>query len=719
MRSSIWFQGDDGHGGMKAARLRVSRPDSASRRADDPKRRTTRPTDRVRGRGSVVLSALLLFFGFLAATATAQTKPALADLGLEDLMKLQVESVFGASKFLQKVIDAPAAVSVVTARDIEVFGYRTLADAIRSAPGFNVTDDRNYSYVGVRGFQRPGDYNSRVLLLVDGHRMNDPIYNQAYIGTEFPIDVELIERIELIRGPASSIYGTNAFFAVINVVTKKGPAASGLRISGDAGSLYSGRGRAAFGASFDNGLELLVSASRYGSRGQTRVYYPEFDGPETNNGVAQNLDRVEDYNLFTSLSFKGVSFQGVYGSRNKKVPTAAFGTWFDDQRFMTTDAQGWADLRYVRSLPGTWLLTSRVNYDLGTYDGRYPYNYSETDEPSVSVSADYAHFGWWGTEVDIEKTFARRHKVTAGAEYRNNFRLHQGVFDLESGEATLDDRRASQETAVFVEDQFTISSKLTLNAGIRSDHYETFGSTTNPRLALIFHPAATTAIKALWGTAFRAPNGYELYYRSDVIKPNPDLRPETIRTGQLVVERYFSDHYRVMANVYSSNVRHLVTQIVASDGFIVSQNLDSAQSRGVEIEFEGKWHDGIASRLSFSYQRARNLVTGEPLVNSARQLAAANLTVPLIRRRVFAGLDLQYVGRVETLGGSFTDRVVVPNLTVTTRDLHGGLSLSANVYNLFNATYGYPGGDEHRQNIIYQYGRTFRVGLEYAWQREK
>jgi outer membrane receptor for ferrienterochelin and colicins len=224
----------------------------------------------------------------LGAGLDAQDRP-LADLELADLMKIQVQSVFGASKSLQKVTDAPAAVSIVTAHDIAIYGYRTLAEIIRSAPGFNVTSDRNYSYVGVRGFQRPGDYNSRVLILIDGHRMNDPIYNQAYVGTEFGLDVELIDRVELIRGPNASLYGTNAFFAVINVVTRKGESLGGVRLSGDAGSLRTGRGQAAFGGRFGNGVDLLVSGSRYQSQGQARLYFPEFDSPSTNNGVAEHL----------------------------------------------------------------------------------------------------------------------------------------------------------------------------------------------------------------------------------------------------------------------------------------------------------------------------------------------------------------------------------------------------------------------------------------------
>jgi outer membrane receptor for ferrienterochelin and colicins len=145
----------------------------------------------------------------------------LTDLDLKELMEIEVVTVYGASKFEQKITEAPAAVSIVTSSDIKRYGYRTLADIMQSIRGFYTTYDRNYHYLGMRGFSRPGDYNTRFLLLVDGHRVNDNIYNTAFIGTEFPIDVDLIDRVEVIRGPSSSIYGTNAFMGVINVITRK------------------------------------------------------------------------------------------------------------------------------------------------------------------------------------------------------------------------------------------------------------------------------------------------------------------------------------------------------------------------------------------------------------------------------------------------------------------------------------------------------------------
>ncbi len=169
-------------------------------------------------------------------------RPDLTEMSVEDLLNIKVETVYGASRYQQKVTEAPASITIISADEIKKYGYRTLADILRSIRGVYVTNDRNYSYIGVRGVARPGDYNTRVLLLIDGHRINDSIYDLATIGTEFPLDVDLIERVEFVRGPSSSLYGTNAFFGVINIITKRGRDLKGLEVSGEAGNFASYKG---------------------------------------------------------------------------------------------------------------------------------------------------------------------------------------------------------------------------------------------------------------------------------------------------------------------------------------------------------------------------------------------------------------------------------------------------------------------------------------------
>ncbi|HTH10691.1 MAG TPA: Plug domain-containing protein, partial [Acidovorax sp.] len=126
---------------------------------------------------------------------------------------MQIE-VTTASRYTQTALEAPAMVSVVTAEDILLFGYRTLAEVLAGMRGLYVSYDRSYHYLGNRGFATPGDYNTRVLLLVNGVRFNDNLYDQASIGTDFPLDLDLIDRVEFVPGPGSAVYGANAFFGV-------------------------------------------------------------------------------------------------------------------------------------------------------------------------------------------------------------------------------------------------------------------------------------------------------------------------------------------------------------------------------------------------------------------------------------------------------------------------------------------------------------------------
>ena len=202
----------------------------------------------------------------------------LRDLTLEELMSLDAGMVFGASERLQPVTEAPASVTFITAEEIARFGYRSLADILRSVRGMYVTDDRNFSYVGTRGFAKPGDYNSRILLLINGHRVNDNIFGQAEIGAEFGLDPAMFDRVEIIRGPASSLYGDSAFFAVVNVITRSGASLNGGSITLEAGTLGTQLVRASAGRGLANGVDVAVSATFARSDGVRRLYFPASGG---------------------------------------------------------------------------------------------------------------------------------------------------------------------------------------------------------------------------------------------------------------------------------------------------------------------------------------------------------------------------------------------------------------------------------------------------------
>src|SRR5580704_2132502 len=269
------------------------------------------------------LSALA-FVLLLVPSRAAEAQQPLPEMSLEELMTMDAGRVFGASERLQPVTEAPASVTFITAEEITRYGYRTLADILRGVRGMYVTDDRNFSYLGTRGFGIPGDYNSRVLLLVNGHRVNDNIYGQAEIGAEFGIDPAMFERVEIIRGPASSLYGNSAFFAVVNVITKSGAALGGASLTVEAGTLGTQLTRGSFGRRFASGLDVAVSGTYEQSAGVSQLYFPAFDAPGTNNGIAQGLDGGHLGQFYGHLNFKNLVFTGAYGTREKDVPTASF-----------------------------------------------------------------------------------------------------------------------------------------------------------------------------------------------------------------------------------------------------------------------------------------------------------------------------------------------------------------------------------------------------------
>src|SRR5580700_4162049 len=162
-------------------------------------------------------SLLLCLTGVMALHAAAAAD--VTDMSLEQLLQI---SVVGASKYEQKQSEIGAAVTVITRQEIRAFGWRTLDQALASLPGVYVTYDRQFTYLGVRGFGLPGDYNTRVLVTINGNRVNDPIFDSGPSGRELPLDLDLIERIEFIPGPGGAVYGQNAMFAVVNIVTRTG-----------------------------------------------------------------------------------------------------------------------------------------------------------------------------------------------------------------------------------------------------------------------------------------------------------------------------------------------------------------------------------------------------------------------------------------------------------------------------------------------------------------
>ena len=660
----------------------------------------------------IVLSLLLasiLAVPLSEDIAWSQSLPAdLTKLSIEELMNITIESV---SKFEQKVVEAPASITIITSDDIKKFGYRNLPDILRSVRGLFVNYDRNYNYVGFRGFSRPGDYDTRILILIDGHRLNEPIYDSPGTGGDFILDVDLIDRVEVIRGPSSSLYGSSAFMGIINVKTKRGKDIEGVEVSGAGGRFSTYNGRLSYGNKFENGLELLVSGSGFGSDGDRRLFYQEFNDPTTNNGIAKNRDGEQGQSFFGSLSYKGFSLAAGYVNREKDVPTGSFETVFNAHS-STTDRKGFVDLKYEHEFAGNLGLKARTYYDNYYYKGLADYDYG------LANLVRNKDFGWAntvGTELQITKTLFDKHKVIFGGEFQYVLRQDQENYDIE---VYLDERNSSRNWAVYLQDEYAILKGLRLTAGVRFDHFSlSDNSAVSPRVGLVYLPFDKTVIKLLYGHAFRAPNAFELFYQvPSNFLPSNGLGPERTRTVELLVQQYLGFNLWGTANLYYQKSKDIITQIVEPvSGLPMFQNAGGVSQKGVEFELEGKWQNGVRGRMSYAVQRTEDVDTKLRLTNSPVHLAKFNGVVPLMADKLFLGLEEQYTSGRKTLAGNQIGGFWVTNVTLFNQSVFKGLDLSASIYNLFGKKYSDPGSGEHEQDAIRQDGRSFRFKLTFRY----
>jgi iron complex outermembrane receptor protein len=650
-----------------------------------------------------------------AAPNTSTTDTDLFEMSLEDLMNVRIDSVSTVSKYTQNLREAPASVTIITADEIRRYGYRTLAEILQSAPGFYLNYDRDYHYLGVRGFRRPGDYDTRILLLLDGHRINENVGDQLPSGTQFPLDVDLIDRVEIMRGAWSALYGSNALLAVINVIPKRGRDVRGVELSGEVATADTYQGRVTYGDLLGKKAELLVSGTAYESGGRT-LYFQEFDTPATNDGrVDHDGDRFQ--NVAALASWGDLSLLLAHTGREKEVPTAPWETVFGDPRTHTWDATTLVGLTYSRQVVEEWTVKSRLVYGQYDYHGTWPVDFAgEGEDPNIIVSGDSWNGRWLEGELQVVGRPTRRHTLTAGIDSRYDLRQEQRTWDTEA--VYLDDARYGMTWGVYFQDEFRLLPNLAFVAGARYDAYESFGSTTNPRLAAIYDLFADTTFKLIYGTAFRAPNVYELYYQDGGVtqKPSLHLEPETITTYEAVVEQQFNRALRGTVTGFYYVMNDLIDQYLdPNDGLLVFRNLEEVEARGVEVALEGRWDAGWRSRISYTYADARDAATDATLVDSPQHLAKFNLIVPLVREQLFAGGEVLYDSPSQTLGGAHADDFVLTNLTLTYVSRSQRLEVSAGIYNLLDTDYAYPGFGEHVQDALEQDGRALRVKLTYRF----
>jgi len=480
----------------------------------------------------------------------------------------------------------------------------------------------------------------------------------------------------------------------------------------DAGTLDTQRARVAAGKRLANGLDFALSASFERSGGMHELYFPAFDAPETNNGIAEGLDAERQSGVYGRISFKDLTVTGASGSRRKDVPTASFGALFNahDPAENTTDVHSFIDALYDRPF-GATRLSLRASWDRVTYAGTYPYA-SEDENLPVLILDD----GSLGTRLTIDAKATRvlpgRQTLTVGAEFFDNFQQNLWLHYRDSDIPDEDINRSSRQGAVFAQDEIALRRWLLLTAGVRYDAFEAFSRVT-PRGAVIVVPSSNQSFKYLYGKAFRAPNAYELYYFP---LTRPDLAPESIDTHEIVWEQYVGEWLRTSVSTYFYEASQLISLAILDPddsfeglGFV---NQGAVSARGLELEAEMRFKRGVRGQASYALQRATDEDLGTSLTNSPRHMAKVQLSVPGPLARSLASFELQYLSRRGTLAGATVAPQALAHVTLSA-PISRSLDVVGTIRNLFDQRYADPASDEHQLDAIEQNGRTMNVGLRW------
>ncbi len=648
------------------------------------------------------MKRLLLIIWLSSGTALAQSHDgSVEQFPLDSLLNIKVSA---ATKYDQTTSEAPASVTIISSEEIARYGYRTLSDVLRSVHGFYISNDRNYDYVGIRGFGRPTDYNDRLLLLLNGHTLNEDVYGSAAIGTDLGIDLSSLDHIEIVRGPGSAVYGNNAMFAVINLVTKKGNVIDGIHVTVGGSTLNESTASVLYGKQLDNGVNVFFSGLYDDIEGKD-LYFKEYDTDSTNHGIAHHLDWDRSYGILSTVSYNDLTLQ-LYGvSREKGIPTGAFDDDFNDPSAKTLDQRSMVEVQYHTALAVDKSLFSRVYLDHYEYRGTYPFEGIETKDATTG--------NWVGTELRAQWDVDTKNRFTLGAEYQQH--LHADYHFWDPTQIYFDGNFPYSLFSLYVEDEHQLSENLSLSLGIRRDEYSNDVEATTPRVAVLYYPAASTTLKLLYGEAFRAPNIYEVDYADPVsgFKANPALRPERIRTAELVCQQRIAEGIIGSTSLFDNRVTNLIDQnIDPLDSMFQFQNVSVAHASGVEAELTLRIYPEIQSYINYTYEYAKDDNSGKKLTNSPSHLFRCGASIDFLEGNS-AAITFDYESSRITLEGTQTDPYLITDVNFLSRKVLDHFKVSASISNLFNVSYATPGGFEHKEAAIIQNGRVFFAKLEY------
>lgn len=586
-------------------------------------------------------AALLAALGPISALPQAEDEDKI-EIGQLDILSLLDLSVEAVTRRPERASRAPAAVFVLTGQDLRRQGFRTLAEALGSVPGF-FGYPGTFQQVGVRGMGALGDYTTRLLVLVDGHPLANSMGGD--LGRGFPVPLAAVEKLEVIKGPVGALYGPTAFLAVVNVVTAGagpgaevwagGEAAQGSVVAGEVSATWRGRGGQG---------EVMVSADAYRTGGLTWSYpdVPPLAAGLPAGATNTGHDAGDTVSAYARARWRDLGLAGACSQTRTGLPVAAVQSGLPDRLNKLGGLTCFAEATWQLEVSPTITLKARGAFDHIEKGVTLAY-----PAPPAGIG-DYwvgGHDHWATGEVRAEWRPWEALRLDGGATAQAHQVLQHSRADLVPAlEVVL--RRRLQTVNTWLQAEARLGPDLTLSGGVTFFAHSLFGNQFTPKLAAVWQPTSSDTVKAIWSTGFRPPTFVEaLLQDQTTFLANPELAPERVTSLELVYEHRFSDVASVSASLFHNRYRDLIRFVVVpapgldhppdpnnpADFRQVAQNLESLAVTGGEAAVTLRWREWLQGWAGLSVQQADSLARANfPAVTASAALSTRAPWEPLL-----------------------------------------------------------------------------------------
>ena len=601
-------------------------------------------------------------------------------------------SVTTATKTQEDINKSGSAVTVITDQDLDYMGARNLMDALKRVPGLGISvSNIGAPIIEVRGVKT--DFSEKVLLLKNGHAINNNIVNGGATTSYNNFLIDDIKQIEIVRGPGSALYGANAFVAVINIITKDAADVDGTQVSLSLGDNETRKIHIQTGQHLKS-LNYLFNATLLDTDGHRDFVASDFLG---NSGELDDDNKQIELGL--KLDYSNFSFQGQYLKRDSGA-YLGIGNALNDETEQNY-LEYFLELAYKNTLTEDLTLTQTFynnNLKLDNNWEIFPEEFSPAF-PNGLLAISFISMETYGAEFQLEYTL-HRHKFILGFMAE-----HQSIFDV-GFEANYDpttnnplpggiqdiydvwpwignERRDIQ--ALYVQDIWDINKSVRLITGARYDRYSDVGGSFNPRASLSWGFLSDSDITLSYGTAFRAPNFGELHNMNNpIFVGNPDLNPEEIETYELSVSSQIFKRNDLRATVFRNNISELIE---LKSGTV--NNEGNLEVNGLELESNLRLYDGSTVGFNYTYQYAEDKSNKIRSSDIPMHLANASYTYRYSQfLRAYFGLN--YRGELKRDASDSRSDIgdnTTVDFAVNVKSVDKNTHLKLSIYNLFNDGY--------------------------------